>query len=58
MSIDATFQGSLFANDFLCESVAETPDWQALNDVALETLEAGLQAFIQHFPITGSLNES
>ena len=58
MSIDAAFQGSLFANDFLCDTVAETPDWQALNDAALETLEAGLRAIFQHFPIIGSPNES
>ena len=58
MSIDAAFQGSLFANDFLCESVTETPDWQALDDAALETLEAGLRAIFEHFPITGSPNES
>ena len=58
MSIDAAFQGSLFANDFLCDTVAETPDWQALDDAALETLEAGLRAIFQHFPIAGSPNES
>ena len=58
MSVDAALQGSLFANDFLCGSVAETPDWQALDDVALESLEARLRAIFQHFPITGSPNES
>ena len=44
MSIDAAFRGSLFANDFLCETVAETPDWQTIDDAALENLEAGLRA--------------
>ena len=58
MSIDTRFQGSLFANDFLCESVAETPDWQALDDAAVVTLEAGLRAIFERFPITGSPNES
>ena len=58
MGVDAPFQGNLFANDFLCDSVAETPDWQALDDAALETLEAALRAIFQHFPIAGSPNES
>ena len=58
MSIDTRFQGSLFANDFLCESVVETPDWQALDDAAVDTLEAGLRAIFERFPITGSPNES
>ena len=43
MSIDAGFQGSLFANDFLRESVAETPDWQAIDDADLDGLEAALR---------------
>ena len=29
MSIDTPFRGSLFANDFLCESIIGSPDWQA-----------------------------
>ena len=58
MSIDAGFQGSLFANDFLRESVAETPDWQAIDDADLDGLEAALRAIFEAFPITGSPNES
>ena len=58
MSIDARFQGSLFANDFLCDTVAETPDWPAIHDAALEDLETGLRAIFEHFPIDGSPNES
>ena len=58
MSIDAAFQGSLFANDFLCETVAKTPDWQAIDDVALGALELGLRTIFERFPIDGSPNES
>ena len=58
MSIDAAFQGSLFANDFLCESVTETPDWQSLDAPALYMLEAALRAIFDDFPMTGSPNES
>ena len=58
MSIDTAFQGSLFASDFLRESIAETPDWQALDDAALETFEAALRAIFERFPFAGSPNES
>ena len=40
MSIATPFQGSLFVNDFLCESVTESPDWQAIDVSTLATLEA------------------
>ena len=58
MSLDTAFQGSLFANDFLCESVAETADWQGLDDAALDDLEAALRAVFEPFPTDGSPNES
>ena len=58
MSLDTAFQGSLFANDFLCDSVAETSDWQALDDAALDTLDEALRAIFDNFPIDGSPNES
>ena len=58
MSIDVRFQGSLFANDFLCDSVVETPDWQAIDDAALDNLEAALGTIVERFPIDGSPNES
>ena len=58
MSIDAAFQGSLFANDFLCESVAETPDWQGIDDATLDDLEAALRAIFDDFPFDGTPNES
>ena len=38
MSIDTPFRGSLFANDFLCESIIGSPDWQAIDDSALDAL--------------------
>ena len=58
MSLDTAFQGSLFANDFLCASVAETPDWQAIDDSALGGLEAGLRIFSAPFPIAGASGRS
>ena len=58
MSLDTAFQGSLFANDFMCESVVETPDWQALDDAALDGLETALRAIFEPVLIAGSPNES
>ena len=58
MSLDAAFQGSLFANDFLCDSVTETADWRTIDDAALDDLEAGLRAIFDGFPFAGAPNES
>ena len=58
MNIDAAVSGNLFANDFLCDSVAETPDWQGLDAAALDALEAALRAVFDGFPFTGAPNES
>ena len=58
MSLGAAFQGSLFASDFLCDSVAETADWQVLDDAALDDLEAALRTVFDGFPFAGAPNES
>ena len=58
MSLDTAFHGSLFANDFLCESVSQTVDWEAIDDAALDTLEATLRTVFDGFPFTGAPNES
>ena len=58
MNIDASISGSLFANDFLCESVSQTADWEAIDDAALGNLEAALQAVFDVFPFAGAPNES
>ena len=58
MSIDTPFRGSLFANDFLCESIIGSPDWQAIDDSALDALEASVRDVFAGFPIAGSPNES
>ena len=58
MSLDAAFQGSLFANDFLCESVSRTADWEAIDDAALDDLKAALRAIFEPFPIAGALRRS
>jgi len=58
MSLDVAFQGSLFANDFLCESISRTADWEAIDDAALDNLEAALRAIFDDFPFAGTPNES
>ena len=58
MNLDTPFQGTLFVNDFPSESIVDTPDWQAIDDDALATLEASLREVFDHFPIDGSPNES
>ena len=58
MNIDAAFQGSLFASDFLCDAITRSPDWQELGDASLEELEAALRAICDRFPIAGAPNES
>ena len=37
MSIATPFQGSLFANDFICDSIVGTPDWKVIVDSELDT---------------------
>ena len=58
MSINNPFQGSLFANDFLCESIVESPDWRAIDDMTLDTLEASVRDVFNLFPTRKTPNES
>ena len=58
MSTDTPFQGSLFAHDFLQESVTRLGDWRDLGADAIDTLEASLRDVFARFPSTGSPNES
>ena len=58
MSIGEVFRGRLFAEDFLAASIVRSADWSALDDVALDDLEAALRTILDRFPIAGSPNES
>ena len=55
MSIDIPFRGSLFAHDFLRESVARLDEWR---DIDAAALEASVRDVFARFPITRSPNES
>ena len=52
------FEGSLFAEDFLREAIAELPDWRDLADAGLADLEAALRDLFDRFPTDLSPNES
>ena len=58
MSINNPFHGSLFANDFICESIVGTPDWKVIADSEFDALEASARDIFNVFPIAGSPNES
>ena len=58
MTIENPFQGQLFADGFLCETIAESEDWQAFDGAALETLRADLRALFGRFPADGAPNEA
>ena len=58
MSIESAVQGSLFAHDFLTESVVQLADWQAIDDAALDALNGELWAVFDRFPTAQTPNES
>ena len=58
MSLEYPFQGQLFADGFLCSSIADTEDWQTFSDAALENLTADLRALFDRFPADRAPNEA
>lgn len=58
MSEKPIFQGSLFAAAFLDESIAEMPEWQALDNEKIEKIEEGIRDILVGFPVDHSANES
>ncbi len=56
--IDPAFQGSLFSNDFLRESITTLPEWAAFDDSIAAALAIDLGAIFQKFPVAGHPNES
>ena len=58
MSIATPFHGSLFANDFLRDSVTHLDDWRNISAADLDTLESSVRDVFNGFPGGGSPNES
>ena len=58
MNIESAVQGSLFARDFLTESISQLSDWQVVDDVALDEFERALRNIFDRFPTDQTPNES
>ncbi len=58
MNLEEAIRGNLFARDFICESITDTPEWKAINDEALDALRSDLLEVFDAFPIEGAPNES
>jgi len=58
VSIENAFQGSLFANGFLQDSITRLADWAALDDAAVDTFRDSARSVFDRFPITQTPNES
>ena len=58
MSNSRPFQGSLFAEDFLRESIVDLPDWQDFDELTLDGVESALRDIFARFPADRSPNES
>ncbi|MDR3449590.1 MAG: restriction endonuclease [Alphaproteobacteria bacterium] len=55
---ETPFQGSLFAVDFLKETIKTLPDWASFDDSRLERLSAGLSEIFGRFPTAKNPNEA
>ena len=58
LSIDGGFQGSLFSNDFLRDSIMRMPDWDTVEPAALDALHEVLSGVFARFPTDQTPNES
>ena len=58
MPLDAAVRGSLFAADFLAESVDDLPEWGAFDDAALDDFIAAARDVLDRFPARSTPNES
>jgi hypothetical protein len=58
VTIENGFQGGLFANDFLRESITRLDEWAALDDATLTAFRDSFQAVFARFPTDQAPNES
>jgi len=58
LAVDSLFQGSLFSNDFLVESITRVADWRAISDAEITRLAQDLTALYSRFPTGQTPNES
>ncbi len=57
MSGENIFRGSLFAVDFLQETIAKSTDWRNIDHGELDALESDLRAIYERFPLAQAPNE-
>ncbi len=55
---EAAVHGSLFAVDFLNETIKTLPEWSEFDDARLDGLSSELQRFFNNFPTSTRPNES
>ena len=58
MNIESAVRGSLFARDFLTESISQLSDWPAVDTAALNAFEGALRSLFDRFPTDRTPNES
>ena len=58
MNVGDIIRGTLFARDFLTESISDCDEWQSIDDQGLDALERALVSIFDAFPLEGSANES
>ena len=58
MNIERAVRGSLFARDFLTESISQLSDWPAVDTAALNAFERALRSLFDRFPTDRTPNES
>ncbi len=58
MNRDTLYRGSLFAEDFLNDSITDTPDWREIGSETLDQFESDLKSLFSPFPAEHSPNET
>lgn len=53
-----TYQGSLFSNDFLVDSITRLPDWSEISEAEVAALSEELTSIFASFPTKKSPNEA
>ena len=56
--IETVLSGSLFTNDWLTETIAQSDDWKAIDDEAVYNFETDLRSHFDKFPIDQTPNET
>ncbi len=57
MDTEKPFQGSLFSNDFLSQSIVELPDWKDIDSEAMDGFYESLRGIFNKFPVEQKPNE-